>query len=726
MISAVDSGIMSTYVFDPAYPPDPNSTIPANALFGRMAPHFLTETNEMSPYGQSFFSAMLTGANIYQWQPAIDVLADMVAIMDMGHMPFTIDDLMPMMDQLVNPDAPAPRNIYDNTDCAADVTACLMPIDCVAEGGYWYDNTCNVLQPVQTAHIEGSLFYSEREDIGPFTVDNDGDFTVLLSGTGDIDLYVRRNARANDFSYDCKSDNPATSEESCVLYGAAEYWISLYGDWDAQTTYTLDVSNDPNINGPPDGTGGNGTGCAIDLPTCSTPKLCADAGGYWYADVCNIIPPVQIADFSEQLVPGDYMDFGPFTVENEGNLLVEMTGTGDADLYVRKSSLGSTSDVKATPVNYDCKSTTAMTTIESCELTGEGIYWIYVRSNGPGTAEFDLNISNDPINIDLNIAPSIFENRVSEDGNGGYLIEIFGEGFTGSSILISEVQTYSQTLRWGDYEYYGPFDAANGNFTARLTGTGDVDLYVDDEERPFPRASRNECNSYSSDSNELCEIAEVGQYWITVDAFDDSTYTLTVDYPKPTATVYIINGNYAILLTDTAPEGDIRIEGADGQSTSLAIPENIEPLEFNDDDDDGLHNALETLLGTDLQNSDSDGDGISDLDEVTVDGDRTSYAPGVDTDPLFNDNDADGDGLNNDVDPLPDTFNYNDGDLAPLGAPDGKINAADYLIATRIQLGQVAAGEVQMAHGDVYPPGTPDGVINIQDVILIQKLVMGN
>ena len=147
---------------------------------------------------------------------------------------------------------------------------------------------------------------------------------------------------------------------------------------------------------------------------------------------------------------------------------------------------------------------------------------------------------------------------------------------------------------------------------------------------------------------------------------------------------------------------------------------------YNDDDDDGLHNALETLLGTDSQNSDSDGDGISDLDEVTVDGDRTSYAPGVDTDPLFNDNDADGDGLNNDVDPLPGTFNDNDGDLAPLGAPDGKINAADYLIATRIQLGQVAAGEVQMVHGDVYPPGAPDGVINIQDVILIQKLVMGN
>jgi len=60
-----------------------------------------------------------------------------------------------------------------------------------------------------------------------------------------------------------------------------------------------------------------------------------------------------------------------------------------------------------------------------------------------------------------------------------------------------------------------------------------------------------------------------------------------------------------------------------------------------------------------------------------------------------------------------------DGDVAPLSAPDGVVNAADVLVATRITLGLLAAGPQQLAHGDVYPPGDPDGVINLQDLILI-------
>ena len=65
-----------------------------------------------------------------------------------------------------------------------------------------------------------------------------------------------------------------------------------------------------------------------------------------------------------------------------------------------------------------------------------------------------------------------------------------------------------------------------------------------------------------------------------------------------------------------------------------------------------------------------------------------------------------------------------DGDLAPLNAPDGVVNAADVLVATRITLGLLAAGPLQLAHGDVYPPGNPDGVINLQDLILITQIAL--
>jgi hypothetical protein len=65
-----------------------------------------------------------------------------------------------------------------------------------------------------------------------------------------------------------------------------------------------------------------------------------------------------------------------------------------------------------------------------------------------------------------------------------------------------------------------------------------------------------------------------------------------------------------------------------------------------------------------------------------------------------------------------------DGDVAPLDVPDGVVNAADVLVATRITLGLVTAGPLQLAHGDVYPPDNPDGVINLQDLILLAEIVL--
>jgi len=68
---------------------------------------------------------------------------------------------------------------------------------------------------------------------------------------------------------------------------------------------------------------------------------------------------------------------------------------------------------------------------------------------------------------------------------------------------------------------------------------------------------------------------------------------------------------------------------------------------------------------------------------------------------------------------------YADGDLAPLGDPDGATNLADYLVASDIVLEKIPAGELELAHGDLYPPGAPDGVINIQDLLLLQLRMLG-
>ncbi len=138
----------------------------------------------------------------------------------------------------------------------------------------------------------------------------------------------------------------------------------------------------------------------------------------------------------------------------------------------------------------------------------------------------------------------------------------------------------------------------------------------------------------------------------------------------------------------------------------------------DDDDNDGLTDLFELTTGTNPLLADTDGDGLSDGQEVGYDGDYSAYTPGQDLDPLLVD--TDGDGINDDIDPIPLTVNVGDGDLTA----NGTVNAADLLIATRIALGLISADETHLAHGDLYPAGAPDGIVGVPDLILLQQHVM--
>ncbi|MCK5091389.1 MAG: dockerin type I repeat-containing protein, partial [Gammaproteobacteria bacterium] len=143
-----------------------------------------------------------------------------------------------------------------------------------------------------------------------------------------------------------------------------------------------------------------------------------------------------------------------------------------------------------------------------------------------------------------------------------------------------------------------------------------------------------------------------------------------------------------------------------------------------DTDGDGLTDTFEQSIGTDPSLADTDGDGLSDYTEVNYDGDSTAYTPGADLNPLSPDTDADG--IQDNTDPIPLIFNFGDGDLAPLGTPDGVINAADALIATRIVMKMITPTNTELAHGDLYPAGAPDGQITISDLLLIMKVVLSS
>ncbi|MGB5178181.1 MAG: metallophosphoesterase family protein [Gammaproteobacteria bacterium] len=138
-----------------------------------------------------------------------------------------------------------------------------------------------------------------------------------------------------------------------------------------------------------------------------------------------------------------------------------------------------------------------------------------------------------------------------------------------------------------------------------------------------------------------------------------------------------------------------------------------------DDDDDGLTDVFETGIGTNPLLSDSDGDGLSDFFEVNYDNDP-AYTEGDDLNPLSGD--TDGDSHFDAVDPIPLTYNFDDGDVAPLGSPDDQINAGDHVVMMRIVLGLLTPGDLELAHGDLYPPGAPDGEIGLPDLLQLLQL----
>ncbi len=148
-----------------------------------------------------------------------------------------------------------------------------------------------------------------------------------------------------------------------------------------------------------------------------------------------------------------------------------------------------------------------------------------------------------------------------------------------------------------------------------------------------------------------------------------------------------------------------------------------------DDDNDGLSDTFEQSIGTNTLLADTDGDNISDFDEVNFDGNADAYTPGSDTDPLSVD--TDNDGFNDDVEinagsnPLDSSSVPADGDINH----DGSVDVLDVLLATQILQGLKTPTADELLHGDVAPLTNaipdPDGKIDVADLLLIQRKALG-
>ena len=178
-----------------------------------------------------------------------------------------------------------------------------------------------------------------------------------------------------------------------------------------------------------------------------------------------------------------------------------MTGTGDADLYVRFGAEPSTGA-------YDCRPYRNGSN-ETCDLdVPSGVTQVYVMVRGYAASTYNL--------------------QVTWRGEGDGPTDP-GDG-TEDAVL-----TDSASVSTGSAKFYDNIAVVPGStFAAQISGSGDADLYVRFGSRPTSQAY--DCRPYLNGSNETCSLtvpSGVTQAFVAVNGYSAASYNLRVEYVTP-------------------------------------------------------------------------------------------------------------------------------------------------------------------------------------------------
>ena len=209
-------------------------------------------------------------------------------------------------------------------------------------------------------------------------------------------------------------------------------------------------------------------------------------------------PGTEVTDTTTFSLTKDQQGFaGPFLAKADTLVSVEMTGTNDADLYVKVGSEPTTS-------RYDCRPY-KNGSAELCNVAvGNVDAQVYVMARGYSSATSVVTVKS-----------------TYEPGGG-----------TGPSEEVMDV--FSNTVARNTNQFYGPFTVSPGSdFSASMTGTNDADLYV--QFGAQPSTSSYACRPYKSGSAEQCALlvpASVNEAFVMVRGYSTqaSSYDLTVIY----------------------------------------------------------------------------------------------------------------------------------------------------------------------------------------------------
>jgi leucyl aminopeptidase len=210
------------------------------------------------------------------------------------------------------------------------------------------------------------------------------DMTNYKGSPSDIYLYTDyTNSAQNDFLAKLVSTyQPGIT----VAYSRCGYACSDHASWHAQgyaasfPFETLDGDDNPYIHTANDTYANSGNQAAHALKFA---KLAAAYAIELGSDGAAL--PEKLETFTGSLTSGQTRSFGPFKVAVGGSLKAATTGTGDVDLYVRKSSLPTTS-------TYTCKSDGASAT-ESCTVNMTANGDVYVLLKGYTASTYTLKVT---------------------------------------------------------------------------------------------------------------------------------------------------------------------------------------------------------------------------------------------------------------------------------------------------------------------------------------------
>lgn len=116
MIQAMADGVIPEYQLDADHPPVPDSSVPANALFGQFFPLMLDENMQLNAFGISFFKGLISGAMTHQWSSSQQVMGLLQGLMELQQVPFSAEDFGNLVGMLNDPCSPDPAILFETKD----------------------------------------------------------------------------------------------------------------------------------------------------------------------------------------------------------------------------------------------------------------------------------------------------------------------------------------------------------------------------------------------------------------------------------------------------------------------------------------------------------------------------------------------------------------------------------------------------------------------------------